>query len=497
MQRLAHEIQRVVEAVAHNQRTASCTQAGIELAFEATVIAGHKKIKMAREHIVARFDDAGHFLGCLGVVQDISQHRDLESKAQLLESIVESAPVSIFIKDKDGRFIWANERTAQFTGHRTDELIGKTVFDLVDASTAEYITAQDAEFFATYKDTLQETLVPHADGGTRLAITTKTAYKNAHGDVLGFIAFGRDVSDVWETRAELRRQVDANESYRTVLEGLPDLVYAKNSVGEYLLKNAAFESAWKSLQSLPFTLRAPTERALKTLEEQATRRQGIVNGEVVFSDERDVKTHYHATVAPVIRADDGGHSSISVTLRNVDDIKALEHRLRRQANLDPLTGASNRRALLEVMRRHFESSANGQGKLSLIMFDLDHFKAINDEHGHAVGDAALVSASATAKGLLRPVDTLGRWGGEEFLVCLPGSDLSNAAQVAERLRLGLGALTLNVEPTLDDEKRLSASFGVASTNQRVSSLEQLISHADKATYQAKRAGRNCVACFEG
>jgi diguanylate cyclase (GGDEF)-like protein/PAS domain S-box-containing protein len=157
---------------------------------------------------------------------------------------------------------------------------------------------------------------------------------------------------------------------------------------------------------------------------------------------------------------------------------------------DDLTGFYNRRGLFELGRREVERSLRFNHELSAIMVDIDHYKRVNDAHGHSVGDEVLRQLSARWRETLRGIDIIGRYGGEEFLVLLPESDLSTAKQVAERMRLRVTNIPMS---TTAGEVRITVSLGVATLKGEIMSLEELIADADKALYEAKETGRNRVA----
>ncbi|MDD8025033.1 MAG: histidine kinase N-terminal 7TM domain-containing protein [Acidobacteriota bacterium] len=174
----------------------------------------------------------------------------------------------------------------------------------------------------------------------------------------------------------------------------------------------------------------------------------------------------------------------------------LRKRLSSLASTDELTGAANRRAFLEQGRREIARAKRSGHALSLIIIDLDHFKAINDRWGHAAGDAALVEACRRFKSGLRAGDTLGRHGGEEFAILLPETPPDQAVQAAERLRAALASESLPIGEA--KPVNLTASFGVAGIA-RVSeeTIEILVRAADQAMYDAKAAGRDCVRAADG
>ncbi len=158
------------------------------------------------------------------------------------------------------------------------------------------------------------------------------------------------------------------------------------------------------------------------------------------------------------------------------------------ARLDALTQLYNRRGFYDFAEPQFSLANRHSRPLSVIMIDLDHFKPLNDTHGHSVGDRVLVAFSEQINKNLRANDIAARWGGEEFVVLLPETSASEAAMLAERLREHISKITLDGYFSEDD---LSASFGVAGM-QNEENLEVLLASADDALYKAKSAGRNCV-----
>jgi len=157
------------------------------------------------------------------------------------------------------------------------------------------------------------------------------------------------------------------------------------------------------------------------------------------------------------------------------------------AATDALTGQGNRRALDEVLKQQAESYRSGGKTFSILLLDIDFFKPINDEFGHMIGDEVLRAFSRRVSDYLRPTDVCTRFGGEEFVVVLPGTTLEEAQDVAERLRLGVAQSPLLRTPTI----RVTVSIGVAAL-----ALDQtvgdLLADADASVYAAKKAGRNQV-----
>jgi diguanylate cyclase (GGDEF)-like protein len=165
----------------------------------------------------------------------------------------------------------------------------------------------------------------------------------------------------------------------------------------------------------------------------------------------------------------------------------LHGMVERQALVDGLTGLANRRAASDALHAEAARAERLETPLSVVLADLDGFKEVNDEYGHAVGDAVLRAFAEVLRDTLRESDLAGRWGGEEFLLLLPGADEEGAAQLAERVRVGLAVRRIASVPGL----RVTASFGVAEYAGEANT-EQLVAAADDALYRAKRGGKDRV-----
>jgi len=163
----------------------------------------------------------------------------------------------------------------------------------------------------------------------------------------------------------------------------------------------------------------------------------------------------------------------------------LERRLREKANTDDLTGLLQRNRFLELARLALCDICRQQRAVCMLFLDADHFKQLNDDHGHAAGDAALVALAATLRAQTRPTDLIGRIGGEEFALLLPGLDLQQACQRAEQLRLAVHAIQR-------PDGALTVSIGIAECSHPGETVETLLARADQAMRQAKNNGRDRI-----
>ncbi|MDD3452649.1 diguanylate cyclase [Sulfurimonas sp.] len=155
------------------------------------------------------------------------------------------------------------------------------------------------------------------------------------------------------------------------------------------------------------------------------------------------------------------------------------------ASRDPLTNLYNRYKFSKLFELSHQSMVEREGVMSLVMIDVDFFKKINDTYGHGVGDRVLVAISGLFSSLLREEDIVCRWGGEEFVILLPSTNIQNAFTLAQKLRGHIEMMT--VKPVT----KISASFGVTQLRED-DDLKSAVDRADAALYMAKTAGRNCV-----
>jgi two-component system cell cycle response regulator len=178
-----------------------------------------------------------------------------------------------------------------------------------------------------------------------------------------------------------------------------------------------------------------------------------------------------------------------------DELKRSNELLRELSITDPLTHLYNRRFLMDTLEKEFDRIRRKGGSVSLVVLDIDHFKQVNDTHGHQKGDVVLAAVAETTRSELRSYDIAVRYGGEEFMVVLPETPLSGGIAMAERLRASVGQM---VFPPPMETLSVTVSLGVSAyPSDSVDSVDQLIRMADEALYRAKAAGRNQVEAMAG
>ncbi len=195
----------------------------------------------------------------------------------------------------------------------------------------------------------------------------------------------------------------------------------------------------------------------------------------------------------VLSATAAAWMSESIKLRIFRELESAHLQLRQMAALDPLTNTYNRRSFMEEANRQISGAGSPYQALSVLVLDIDHFKLVNDAYGHAIGDDVLVSIVKTCNRTLRQTDIMARFGGEEFIILLPNTDMQVAQMIADRLR---NAIETTPAPTDQGPISVTVSIGVASLSDgQALTIHDIIKRADQAMYIAKQAGRNRVAAW--
>ena len=190
-----------------------------------------------------------------------------------------------------------------------------------------------------------------------------------------------------------------------------------------------------------------------------------------------------------LRDTEGKVTHFASIQRDITEYKKLEQDLQILCRTDPLTTAANRRAFNEILSQEFSRFKRSQREYALIMIDLDHFKSINDQHGHSVGDQVLIEVTERCKDNIRVHDILARLGGEEFCILLPYTESKQAKKVAERLRE-----KIEIKPIIVDGLRVKVtiSVGISLVSSGDEDGHQAMERADQKLFQAKESGRNQI-----
>ncbi|MCR6629802.1 MAG: diguanylate cyclase [Magnetospirillum sp.] len=296
--------------------------------------------------------------------------------------------------------------------------------------------------------------------------------------------------------AERTRELEEARAFaERLVEMLPNPVWLKDERGRYRLYNRAFReffaigpTAWHGRTAAEVL---GEHLPVEEMETDATLMSGggeRLDYEMSMPDVTGMPRALMVSKS-LLRLGDGEPHGLVAVATDITERKGLERELRRLATVDPLTGAFNRRYFLSAAVQEMERAARYGTPLAVMMVDIDHFKRINDLHGHALGDEVLKQVVEVCRANLREVDVFARLGGEEFAALLPQTAMPGAHGLAERLRRAVAEMLV---PIAGQDVRVTISVGVAERHSDETRFDHLLGRADQALYCAKQAGRDRV-----
>lgn len=468
------------------------------------------------------FDEAGQMTNFVAVKEDITSqiyieralqksYRELEDKvkertAELRESeeryrlLAENTSDFVWITDIETlNLTYASPSVGEILGFSSDEIIArplaerlppdsvKKVWQILEEELARNIEGEEPE-----RTRVIEAKMYHKDGRTIWIETTARFLYDEGEKLIGLMGAARDITE----RMRVEDALKLSESRaNALLEAVPDFILRLNRQGDLLDYRAAQSDLYAQAVD---TIIGKKNRDLMSPEFADFTKEKIsqtLNSGEMQTFEYQLSIPERGPVDYEARMVKSGADEVMVIVRDVTERKEMERNLRRQAITDPLTKIFNRRHFFEMAQQELERSQRYNRRLSIIMFDIDHFKKVNDTYGHGAGDKALCLLTTECQNKLRENDIFARYGGEEFIILLPETDLEQARQLAERMHKGCAETSLDVGVACAQPGatvNLTASFGVASLGNENIPLDELLFRADKALYEAKEAGRNCV-----
>ncbi len=435
----------------------------------------------------------------LGAVADtlaiVIQHEQSELAQQRLVNVLEATPDMVTITDAAGRALYYNDRARRVLDLPVDpQAEPNPLLGHYPAEAAQRLREEGLPT-AIRKGTWEGELSLTDPDGAELPVSQVVmAHRTPNGQVDYISTVAHDIRD--RKKAELAAQALAlseSQFANTVINSLPGIFFLADQKCRLLRWNGNLGATFGYADD---QLRQMTLRDLVAQDDWPKL-------EALCGDTRD---HGNAPIEIVMLAADGRRVPFSINRARIDrpdtgpaivgigiDIsyrRRLELHLRLQATTDMLTGISNRLKGEESLRQELRKSARFGTPFCIGMFDIDHFKQVNDRFGHDAGDEVLKQVTAVAQSQLREVDLLTRWGGEEFLIIASMTDADAMTQLAERVRVAIGR-----EVRTSDGAGITVSFGVSQYRPNESQAE-LMKRVDEALYMAKSSGRNRVCCAD-
>jgi len=429
------------------------------------------------------------------VTEQIFAEDALRLSEQRFRDVSEAVSEFIWELDNECAYSFITEDVSTVLGYTVEELLGKTPRFLIHPDNLEDFTAWHRDTFENKLPfTRQEVRNITKDGECIWLQISGVPHFNTQGEFLGYRGAAMNITD----RKEAEEALKASErKLRALAESAYDAIIMSNTHGQVSFWNHAAEQLFgytekEVMGQEVHSLIAPPEdraKAKEGLSHFARTGRGPALGAVQEAE----GLHKDGTRIAIERSVSGfklGEEWFAVaTIRDITSRKATEAKLRELATTDSLTGLHNRRRFLELSEREFTRSTRYERPLAMFMIDIDHFKNVNDTHGHDVGDEVLRSLAEISIMALRKADIVGRLGGEEFGVLLPETELEAAIEVADRLRLSVERTNIS---TNAGELNITVSIGVATMPPKTRSTQALLKRADIALYDAKQSGRNRV-----
>ena len=424
--------------------------------------------------------------------QEIIKRRRAEDDLRMIWRAVEHSPMSVIITDAEGVIEYINPKFSELTGYTLEEVMGQTPRILKSGQTSDDKYVHMWRTLSSGQEWHGQ-LCNRKKNGDLYWESVAISPVQGDGKVTHYIAIQENIT---EQKVAEEALYDQKQFSDDVINGLPGIFYMLNAEGRFVRVNRQFlgssgytREEFSSMSALDFFTGEDRVQVAEWIKDTFTR--GSARCQAEFANKSGRTTPYDFTG---LRSFIDGKPYLVGLGIDITERRQLEHELARQASTDHLTGVFNRRHFMVLAEQEFTRSIRYGKQLSVLMLDLDRFKQINDNYGHAAGDMALRKVGEIALRALRETDILGRLGGEEFAVMLPETHIMQAREIAERLRLEISRCPV----ILEDGQALSfsASIGIATLTAWDTSLEKLLSRSDQAMYQAKHTGRNRVMLAE-
>jgi diguanylate cyclase (GGDEF)-like protein/PAS domain S-box-containing protein len=419
-----------------------------------------------------------------------------ESRLDVIEQTIRLMPIAAFITDAGQRhgtpaILFANDTFLGVTGYSFEELDGQSPRMIERDGDDEELIAEVMDAFTSGRALQRTTVHRRRDGALYHLSWTMSPICDVRGQRTHYLWLQRDVTD----------QVEAEQLRDTLAAALhmsSDSVMITNDDERVVFVNRGFLNM-SGMSEAEIIGKHRDELEITLLDSRTLAPVAFSDLPAVLPDAMrslaSAKGHDGATIyldiasTSIVDPSTGGRATVHIA-KDVTDSVLQRTTAHEQAHRDVLTGLLNRRAAETRLATVLEESIAGGEPFAVIMLDIDHFKSINDPYGHAVGDDVLHAFGTVLSGSVRASDAAIRWGGEEFLIVLPGASLTVAASFAERLRIDVERMS--VAPV----GSVTVSSGVAEWSGDESTTS-LVSRADVALYSAKHAGRNRVELAVG
>jgi diguanylate cyclase (GGDEF)-like protein/PAS domain S-box-containing protein len=479
--------------------------------------------------VVQNYEDADcyserdrEFLASVGVqvslVIERKQTEDaLRASQQRYQTLSEVSPVGIFYTDARGSTTYVNPRWCEISGLSGEEALGDGWLRAVHPDDREPLATGWGNAIQEQKISTTEYRFLRPDGTIRSVMGQAVPETSAEGNIIGYVGSITDITEHKQAEEALR---ESEERFRAMIETAHDVVWILDAQGKvtYINQRGAEISGHQlsdligedySLKVLEEDLPKDREAVIQVLQGKPQSHETRIYdsaGKILILSINSVPHYENGVVVGSFNfgRDITERMQAEEELRRAKDALDTAHRKLQQsleheqllARTDSLTGLCNRRYFFELAAREFSAAVRYRRPLSIVMFDADEFKQVNDIFGHVEGDKALAQIAQIAAAQVRAVDVLARYGGDEFVLLLPQADAQQALLIAERIRTSVAAtaqLGADQSPFT-----VTLSIGIAELQRAPvdEDVERVIQHADEALYAAKAQGRNRTLIYK-
>lgn len=400
------------------------------------------------------------------------------------DAIIASAPGIFYVIDQQANLVRWNKYVNELTGMSDEQLKGASAFSFVHEEDQALVKAKTLLAFATGSKQMDLRLLTANQEIRHFFISGRRFEADGAAYIAGF---GVDITERKQAEEALRLE----KAFSSMLiQNVPGKLCVFDAAGNYVRWNSYVNRLTgltddQLLHSTGLMTVAEHDRptAVEKLQEAITK--GYSQGDWHFLSRDRGERNFLMNIR---RFEVDGASYLATFGIDTTERRAMERELERQAHTDALTGATARAQFMALAEQELARSRRYGRPLALLILDIDHFKTVNDTHGHPAGDLALQVLVQRCHQNLRDMDILGRLGGEEFCILMPETEAGQAYLAAERLRQVISELEVPLEQPL----HLTVSIGVAILDEADTCISKLLGRADQALYQAKQTGRNRV-----
>jgi diguanylate cyclase (GGDEF)-like protein/PAS domain S-box-containing protein len=434
------------------------------------------------------------------VARDVTLRQQMEAELdksrQLFSSFMEHSPAMAFIKNTSGHYIFSNPAHSAWLGLKQEEVIGRTDLELWPQAVADMLRENDRYVLGEGKPLLIMEEVRRLGGGTPRFLQVSKFPLVQDGVSFALAGFAIDITAQIQSEQALQKSEDR---YRIVADYTHDMECWISPTGEVLYVSPSCERITGYPREHFLNNPGALEQLVHPEDQEAWRHfnSGYFQGADESLDFRirhkNSDLRWVSETKREVMSGNGGSLGSRISLRDITSRKEMELQLRHLALHDPLTALANRTLCLDRLRQAMERARRRQHyHFSLVFLDLDRFKVLNDSLGHAFGDKVLMAVAEVLHECLRGLDTVSRFGGDEFVILLEElTSAREAIQAVLRIRKALG-----VPLSLDGHDiQLTASLGITLGAQESDTPEDLLRNANLAMHQAKKAGRNRFKVF--